>query len=183
MKKKVLCAALLTAMICSFAGCGGNSASTTTTTAKATAAPAGNDVVLDADTGDKDTSVTASDIAGKILEEIPIASAFEKKKETLADYFDDLDVDDIEDFNFTICASGAYPDEIGIFRFESAEDAEEAVPVMKARLQYQKDMYKDYTPDEYYKLEDAVISQNGKWVWYLVTANNSRADEIVRSHF
>ena len=181
MKKKTLCAVLLTAMICACAGCGGNSASTTTTALSAPQSAADTDVVIDADTDENNAA--PGEIAEEILAEIPITSAFGKNKDTLTDYFDDLDVDSIDDFNFTMCASGAYPDEIGIFRFTSEDAAEAAVSVMEARLQYQKDVYKDYTPDEYYKLEDAVIAQSGKWVWYLVTSDNSRADEIVRSHF
>ena len=171
MKKKILCALLTAAVICSCAGCGGNTPAATTMAAEAPAATAAGETKSDAD---------ASSIAKAVLDEIPIASAFEKKKDTLGDYFDDLNVDAIEDFNYTICASGAYPDEIAVFRFSSESDAEAAVPVMEARLEYQTKMYKDYTPDEVYKLEDAVIKQSGVWVWYLVTSNNTRADEIVR---
>ncbi len=170
MKKKILCAVLTAAMLCACAGCGGNTASTTTA-ANTTTTAAATEVKKDA---------SPSAVAKAVLDEIPIASAFEKKKESLGDYFDDLDVDSIDDFNYTICASGAYPDEIAIFRFTSDDAAQKAVSVMEARLQYQKDMYKDYTPDEYYKLEDAVIKQDGKWVWYLVTSDNTKADEIVR---
>ncbi|MBP5605755.1 MAG: DUF4358 domain-containing protein, partial [Ruminiclostridium sp.] len=37
--------------------------------------------------------------------------------------------------------------------------------------------YKDYTPEEYYKLEDAVVEQQGEWVIYLVTGDNTKAKE------
>ena len=167
MKKKIICVVLLSAIVCGIASCGDSKPAATTTAAASTAAPAANE-----------SDASASDVTKAVLDEIPINSAFEKQKESLEDYFDDLDVSDIVDFSYYICASGAYPDEIAVFKFESADDAEEAVESVEARLEYQKTTYKDYTPDEYYKLEDAVIEQNGEWLIYLVTSDNAKAKEI-----
>ena len=175
MKKRVLCAALLAAVICAAAGCG---TSTQTTT---TAADNAADTTASAEAAAPATNATAAEVADAILAEIPINSAFDKKLESLGDYFDGLATDTITDAAYRICASGAYPDEVAIFKFASADDAKAAVSAVNDRLEYQKKTYKDYTPEEYYKLEDAVVKQSGEWLYYLVTSDNSRAQEIAES--
>lgn len=169
MKKRILSAVLICALVYGAAACdGGNKPADTTTTA-ATAAPA-----------PAKTDFTAADVTSAVLAEIPINSAFEKKPESLADYFDGLDTDKLSDSSYYMCASGAYPDEIAVFRFGSSDDAAGAVAAVEDRLEYQKKTYKDYTPEEYYKLENAVITQSGEWVYYLVTSDNDKADSIVK---
>lgn len=170
MKKKIIAAALITSLICGAASCdGGNKPADTTTTAATAEAPAA-------------VSASASEITAAVLEEVPINSAFEKKPETLADYFDGLDTDKLTDSSYYMCASGAYPDEIAVFRFGSSDDAAAAISVVNDRLEYQKKTYKDYTPDEYYKLEGAVVEQSGEWVYYLVTSDNERSKGIVKGY-
>lgn len=165
MKKKIVCAALISAMVCGAASCTGSQpAETAGADTTAAAAP-----VSDA---------SAADVTKAVLDEITINSAFEKSKDSLGDYFDGLDTDKITDSSFYICASGAYPDEIAVFKFAGADDAKKAVAAVNERLEYQKKTYKDYTPEEYYKLEDAVVEQTGEWLVYIVTSDNSRAKEI-----
>ena len=167
--KKLVCAVLLTAMIAAAAGCGNQTPAVTTKPADTTAATQ--------ESKPANTDVKASDITKAVLEATPINSAFEKKLESIPDYFDGLDTDKIKDSSYFICASGAYPDEIAAFRFDSSDSAKAAVSAVNDRLQYQKDTYKDYTPEEYYKLEDAVVEQQGEWVIYLVTGDNTKAKE------
>jgi hypothetical protein len=165
MKRKIISVLLLAALVCGTASCGNTPAATTTKAAETTEAPAKKDAA-------------AADITKAVLDEVPINSAFEKKKESLEDYFDNLDVSKLKDQSYYICASGAYPDEIAVFRFDSADSAKAAVPAVEDRLEYQKSTYKDYTPEEYYKLEDAVVEQSGEWVIYIVTSDNTKAKGI-----
>ncbi len=177
MKKKIICAFLIAAAVLSAASCQ-NSGSKPTDTKPADEKPA---VSQDAPApADEAKSVSAADVTKAVLDEIPINSAFEKTKDTLNDYFDKLDTDALTDFSFYLCASGAYPDEIAFFTFASDADAEKAVPAVKARLEEQIDLYETYTPKEFYKLENAVIAQSGKYVYYLVTSDNEKAESIVK---
>ena len=166
MKKRIFCAALLAALVCASASCGNNNKPAATTQAAGTTA------------SEAKSDANAADVTAAVLDEIPINSAFEKSKESLEDYFDGLDVSTLADQSYYICASGAYPDEIAVFRFDSEDSAKAALPAVEDRLDYQKSTYKDYTPDEYYKLEDAVIEQTGEWVIYTVTSDNAKAKEI-----
>ena len=178
MKKKIIFAALVAALVCGAASCVGTATPSASTTAASETAAATKEseeisvpIASDAEPGE---------ITKAVLDEVPINSAFEKKAESLPDYFDGLDVDALDAFSYYICASGAYPDEIAVFRFNSEDSAKGAVKAVEDRLAYQKETYETYTPDEMYKIDNAVIRQTGNWVYYLVTSDNEKADSIVK---
>lgn len=168
MKKKITAVLAASMIIVSAASCGSQPAATTTTAATS-AAP------------EEKISFTAKEVTEAVLAEIPIASAFEKNKDTLSDFFYDLDVDAVEDSSYYICASGAYPDEIAVFVMKDESAAKAAKSAVEKRLKEQSDTYETYTPDEFYKLEGAVVAQKGSCVYYLVTSDNSKAEEIVKT--
>lgn len=178
MKKRILAALVASVLIISASACGNNEkkpeASTTTTSKTAT------------DTAETQPSAEtykpAKDIVDEVLSEIPINSAKDKSKEKLADYFDGLDIDTVDDSAMYVCASGAYPDEIAVLRFKTVDDAKNAVPAVMGRLIEQKQTYEDYTPEEAYKFEDAAVVQDSVWVYYIVTSNNARAEEIIKGY-
>ncbi len=169
MKKRIYAAVLIAALVCGASACDGGSKPAET------AATAGEAAV-------QNVSATASEITAAVLESVPINSAFEKSFDSLPDYFDGLDTATLIDQSYYMCASGAYPDEIAVFRFGNSEDAAAAVPAVNDRLEYQKKTYKDYTPEEYYKLEGAIVSQSGEWVYYIVTSDNSAAEGIIKGY-
>lgn len=123
--------------------------------------------------------IAPSEVTSSILAEITINSAIEKGIDDLSVYFTDLDIAALESASYYMCASGAYPDEIAVFKFSSAELAEQGKAAVEARLEKQISVYESYTPDEMYKLDDAVIEVKGNYVYYLVTSDNSKAKEIV----
>ncbi len=168
MKKKIL-AVLLAVSLLSCAGCGGSSDSNTTTTTGSSA------------TDEAPADVNVADVTKAILEEVPINSAFEKKADTLGDYFYELDTEALESSSYYLCASGAYPDEIAVFKFKDDASAKDAVTAVNKRLESQIEMYETYTPDEMYKLEGAIVKQSGVYVYYLVTSDNEKAESIVKS--
>lgn len=167
MKKRIL-ALLLAVSLLSCAGCGGDSGNSTTTTTGSSA------------TDEAPTDVNVADVTKAVLDEIPINSAFEKTADTLGDYFDKLDTDTLESSSYYLCASGAYPDEIAVFKFKDEASAKSAVSAVNDRLENQIEMYETYTPDEMYKLEGAVVKQSGVYVYYLVTSDNEKAESIVK---
>mgnify|MGYP002625599581 CR=1 FL=1 len=169
MKKRIFAAILIAALACGVSACdGGNKPADTTTPPAAAAAP--------------EVTASPSEITAAVLAEVPINSAFEKKFDSLPDYFDGLDTAALIDESYYMCASGAYPDEIAVFRFGTSEDAAAAVTAVNDRLEYQKKTYKDYTPEEYYKLEGAVVEQSGEWVYYIVTSDNEKAKGIIKGY-
>ena len=167
--KRFIAGLIIAASVLSVASCGGNTA---------------------AETKKQETEATeaavkkefkASEVTSAILDEITIASAFEKSVDSFNDFFTDLDTESLTDSSYYICASGAFPDEIAVFKFKDAEAAKAAEPTVKERLESQKATYETYTPDEFYKLEGAVLEVKDEYLYYLVTSDNDRAKEIVKS--
>lgn len=162
--KKKLFAAFLAVLCVSAASCGENTPAAITTEAQVKSI---------------DTQLKASEVTEAVLAEITINSAIEKGIDSLEAYFPDLSTDGLTDVSYYMCASGAYPDEIGVFVFSSADLAEAGKAAVESRLEKQKTTYESYTPEEMYKLEDAVVEVNGNCIFYAVTENNSRAEEIM----
>ena len=172
MKKRIICAALLAAMVCTAASCGDNKPAESVTS---TTAAAQTDNVTQSD-------FTASDVTKAILDEVPIHSAFEKSASSTVDEFD-LDDDmagKLVDSSYVIGSTDS-PEEMAVFRFDSADTAESAVAKAQEKLERQENYYRNYSPEEAYKLDDAVIEQSGEWLFYLITGNNTRAKEIALS--
>lgn len=167
MKKKIFAVLAAAMIVCSAASCGNQPAATTTAAEAPAAAP--------------ELTASAAKVTDAVLSAVPIASAFEKSKDTLVDFFYDLDIEKVTDSSYYICASGAYPDEIAVFVMTDEDAAKAAKSAVEKRLKEQSDTYETYTPDEFYKLEGAVIEQKGNFVYYLVTSDNAKADEIVKS--
>ena len=125
--------------------------------------------------------IAATDVTNAVLAEIPINSAIEKRKDDLEFYFTELNTESLDSASYFMCASGAYPDEIAVFVFDSAESAKAAEAAVRARLDKQISVYESYTPAEMYKLEDAIVTVKQNVIFYAVTGNNSRAQEIFDS--
>ena len=129
----------------------------------------------------KEYSFDAGSVTTEVLAEIPINSAIEKGIADLEFYFSNLDTSKLTDASYYMCASGAYPDEIAVFVFDTAENADNAKSAVQARLDKQISVYESYTPEEMYKLEDAIVEVRQNVIFYAVTENNSRAQEIFDS--
>lgn len=164
MKKRIL-AALLAAMCMTTASCGGETDTPVTTQQEEI----------------KEYSLTAADVTDAVLAEIPINSAIEKGIDELEFYFTELDVTGLTNASYYMCASGAYPDEVAVFVFDTAENANNAKSAVQTRLDKQISVYESYTPEEMYKLEDAILDVRQNVIFYAVTENNSRAQEIFDS--
>ncbi len=178
MKKRILAAMIASALMISAAACGNNEKKPDATTAAPKTSAADN-----ANSGSTEkTYKPAADIAAAVLAEMPINSAKDKDREKLEDYFDGLDINTIVDSQFYICASGSSPDELGIFRFDSEASAKAAVTSIMDRLIERKKTCEDYPimKEEMYKFDDAAVVQEGVWVYYIVTSNNAKAEEIIK---
>lgn len=167
--KRFIAGLIIAASVLSVASCGGNAATET------------KKQETEATEAAVKKEFKASEVTSAILDEITIASAFEKSVDSFNDFFTDLDTESLTDSSYYICASGAFPDEIAVFKFKDAEAAKAAEPTVKERLESQKATYETYTPDEFYKLEGAVLEVKDEYLYYLVTSDNDRAKEIVKS--
>ena len=114
------------------------------------------------------------------MAEIEIPSAMEKTAENLGAYYD-IDIATVAEMSVFICGSGAYPDELAVFKFNDEAAAKAGAEAVQSRLDSQIAIYKDYTPAEMYKLDEAVIITDGNWVAFVACTDNARAKEIIES--
>ena len=161
MKKSIIAIALLTAIM--LTGCGGNEEAVEANATVSVAAAS-----------------SPVDITAAIMAEIEIPSAMEKSAENIGAYYD-VDIATVAEMSVYICGSGAYPDELAVFKFNDEASAQAGAEAVKSRLESQTAIYKDYTPAEMYKLEEAVLITEGNWVAFAACADNARAKEIIES--
>ncbi|MCM1166672.1 MAG: DUF4358 domain-containing protein [Lachnospiraceae bacterium] len=90
-----------------------------------------------------------------------------------------IDEADVADFSAYLCGSGAFPDEFGIFAAVDGEAAKRIANALNERIEHQRKVFKDYTPDEMYKFDDCFVEINGSVVSYAVCADNSAARDIL----
>lgn len=161
MKKitKILAALLVPAMLLSLTACGGDTSSAVT------------------ESSSVQNNVNASapaDITSKIMTDIKFPSMAEIKEDRLASYYD-VDVAKIDSFSAFICGSGAYPDEIAIFKMKSADDVNTVKTVLEDRVEKQTTTFKDYTPDEMYKIDGKNIIVSGNYIALIICSDNAGA--------
>ena len=166
---------LLIVVVLVFAACGngnggneGNGANTTNTIAET---PEMTETLPE---------ISPSDLTAAILAEIEVPSAVEKDISSLNIYYD-IDEEMIEDMSLVICGSGAYPDELAVFLLKDEVDVGEVIGHINTRHKNQTALFRDYTPDEMYKLDAAIIGFNGRYVYFLVCEDNSMAESIIKS--
>lgn len=124
-------------------------------------------------------NASCSQVVQAVLAEVPINSSVEKGKDDLENYYSGLDVSTVEDAAFALCGSGALPDEIAVIRCKSADGAKSAETALKAKLEKQKELFSTYTPDEMYKLNEAVIFTKGSYAVFIALSDNNKAKTVV----
>ncbi len=163
---KRLTAILFTAALALTTGCGNNSDSDVSSGAVSGA-------TSEADV--KSAPERVAELAGQV--ELP--SMAEVTADNLHTFLG-IDSEKISEFSAQICASGAMPDEFGVFVAVDGEAAAEIKSTLESRIEKQRDTYKDYTPDEMYKFDDCFVEQNGNCVFYAICADNTLAADILK---
>ena len=119
---------------------------------------------------------TAAEITAKIQEDVKFPSMAEIGADRMAGYYD-VAADKIDSYSAYICGSGAYPDEIAVFKMKSADDVNAVKSVLEKRVESQSATFKDYTPDEMYKIDGNNVVTSGNYVALIICADNAKAIE------
>lgn len=125
---------------------------------------------------------TPSDITTKLTADIEFPQMAEVKSDRVKDFYD-IDTEQVDAISVFICGSGAYPDEIAIFKMKSADQTAAVKTAIEARITKLTANFKDYAPDEMYKIEGAKTIVKGNYAILLVCKDNDKAEEIVNSYF
>ena len=169
MKKTITAAVIFAALL--LTGCAGNNDSQSASDSSS---------VSDSVSVSETSTLSAKERAEKLLAEVEFSGEMvEVTGENMALRLG-ISADGITDFAAYACGSGAYPDEFGVFVAESTDKAAEIKTALDARIETQRSTYQDYTPAEMYKFDDCVVKQNGTTVFYAITADNEKAEEILK---
>ena len=165
MKKNITIAALAAALLLTGCSNGNSSASGQSSASESSSA---------------DTEIkTAAEKADAVLAEITFSGEMVAVDSDTLEFRYGFTADGISDYAAYLCGSGAYPDEFGIFTADSSDKADEIKTALEKRIDNQKATYQDYTPDEMYKFDDCFVKQDGNTVYYAVTADNTKAADIL----
>lgn len=119
---------------------------------------------------------TAAAITAKIQEDVKFPGMAEIGADRMAGYYD-VAADKKDSYSAYICGSGAYPDEIAVFKMKSADDVNAVKSVLEKRVESQSATFKDYTPDEMYKIDGNNVVTSGNYVALIICADNAKAIE------
>ena len=163
--KKFLSIAMIAVMCCAFTACK-------------------NDGDNDSKSNSSQQSSTVSakkpsEKAQELLNSVTFPEMVSKDME-FAEYTLGITADMVTEHVLYVCGSGAMPDEFGIFVAKNADTANQIREKIFNRIDYQRDTYATYSPDEAYKLTDCFCEVDGNTVIYAICADNSKARGILK---
>lgn len=172
----VISAVMLAAML---TGCGKEEAVDTAATASETAA------VQTEETAQAETAAAAepaapADIVNEILAKVEMSSMAEVASDRIGNYLT-VDMATVESFSMYICGSGGFADETAVFAMNSEADTEAVVEAIQKRIDSRSVDFESYNPDEYDKLQNAVVKTEGRYVFFVVSGDNDTAEGIFDS--
>lgn len=91
-----------------------------------------------------------------------------------------LTADDYEEFSVSWAGSGADSDEVCVIK---AKDVDKVKNAVNGRLDGQKEVFKDYVPEQYDKLSKSEVKTKGNYVYWVCTNDNSKAEKAIESDF
>ena len=89
--------------------------------------------------------------------------------------FEDADVTEC----VVYCSTGATTEEIALFKCASEEAATKLKLSADKRIETQKAIYESYAPAEPPKLDDAVVTQDGLYVFYIVSVDSAKVQAVL----
>ncbi len=130
----------------------------------------------------KDVDFEPSEAVNEIISTVEMSSMAEVGSDRLNSYID-IDQSEIEKYSMYICGSGGFADEVAVFKMKSEDSAAKLKELFTQRIEKRKADFKDYNPDEYTKLGNALISVKGKYVFVSVTGDNDTAQSIFLKYY
>ena len=131
--------------------------------------------------GGKESTKTpsVSEIYDKIKAETEMPemiSLDEKKLELLYG----INLEQVEEFEVELVTANIKSDELAVIKAKEGA-VKDVLECVKQRLEEQKESFKDYLPDEYRVLEEAVVESKGDYVLLAVGKDADKMKEIFES--
>lgn len=144
--------------------------------------------------GDVESQATASDIMSKLRTAIPekemidgiiyleSGTLYESDSNVMSyEMIDELyktNFDNVESYSVWITNDDVVT-EIGVFKLIEENDVDTLINSILIRVDTLKEIAANLKPDEIVKVENAIVSSTGKYVYYLVTNINGILNDVV----
>ena len=89
--------------------------------------------------------------------------------------FDDVEVAEC----VVLCSTGATTEESALFKCSGEEAAAKIKASADKRVETQRTVYESYAPGEMPKLDDAIVTQSGLYVFYIVSADAAKVQSVL----
>lgn len=130
--------------------------------------------------GGKEVSVDLSQAAGDIQKAGGYTEELvELDESTLPASYPKLEMDKVEKYTCRVSGSMATPEEISIFVAKTEDDVASIRAAVDRRVEDQTFNFQDYRPEEMPKLENAVILERGRYVFYAACANPDDVRKVI----
>lgn len=177
--KRIMAGIICTMIAVSICGCsGGNAQSSASDSTASSGVTSTSESAASSDT--EQASGKATEITDKIQADVKFPGMAPIGEDRMSGYYD-VASDKLESFSAYICGSGAYPDEIAVFQLKSADDVADVKAMLEKRVETQTATFKDYTPDEMYKIDGNNVVTSGNYVALIICADNAKAIEDFNS--
>lgn len=93
-----------------------------------------------------------------------------------------VSADDYSEYSVWWAGSGGDADEICIVKAKD-DKVDTVKKAVEKRLDDQKEVFKDYVPEQYDKLCDAKVKAEGNYVYWVCTNDNEKAEKTLLSYF
>ncbi len=133
--------------------------------------------------GEEAKSPAVKDVVTAISESTEFAELVALNDDNIATRYYGIDLEAIEEYEVLVCGTGARTDEIAVFKMKEQDDVEDMREVVLERKQELYDRFVDYIPEEAPKVNNAVISSKGKYVYFIVCDDHKAAKKAVENCF
>lgn len=124
----------------------------------------------------QNTTVNANEIVEKLLTQISFSTELKKVEKNAELYFPDLPEGSLVEL---YTGNGYFADEVALITLSDESFADDAMKIIETHLSELKNQFLNYVPKEVGKIENAVVSQKGKYIFICITNDYNKASSIL----
>ena len=95
----------------------------------------------------------------------------------------DINLNKVDDYSVYIEGSGGFADEVAVFKMKDEKDDTYIKDVISKRIEQRKKDFTGYNSWELDKIEKNQVSEEGKYVCFIISDNVDKANNIFEGYF
>lgn len=138
-------------------------------------------VLASCGSGTKEITATTSEIFSDIQSQVELPVTFENSADDILSYYG-IDTGLLEEFTFVEAEDAIKVDTIVLMKVKEESDVESVKTSLAAIIDQKKDTMNNYLPEQYDIACDAVLNNNGNFVYLIISKDQSEIQEIIESY-